>query len=78
MSVGDPFDDQHGAGAGGATQQVGCFGAIWARSSAEQLAAACEGALPASVGKEAEVADADFHVYLDVRLDNSRCVITYL
>jgi hypothetical protein len=59
LSAGDPFDDQHGAGAGGATQQVGCFGAIWARSSAEQLAAACEGGLPASVGKEAEVADAD-------------------
>jgi len=59
LSTGDPFDDQHGAGAGGATQQVGCFGATWARNGAEQLAAACEGGLPASVGEEAEVADAD-------------------
>ena len=38
---------------------VGCFGAIWARNSAEQLAAASEGGLPSSVGEEAEVADAD-------------------
>jgi len=45
--------------AGGATQQVGCFGAIWARSSAEQTGGSVRGALPASVGKEAEVADAD-------------------
>ena len=59
MSTGDPFGDQHRAGAGGATQQVGCFGAIWARNGTEQLAAACEGGLPASVGEEAEVADAD-------------------
>jgi hypothetical protein len=59
LSAGDPFDDQHGAGAGGTTQLVCCFGAIWARESAEQLAAACEGCLPSSVGEEAEVADAD-------------------
>jgi len=31
LSSRDPFHHQHGAGAGGATQQVGCFGAIWAR-----------------------------------------------
>jgi hypothetical protein len=59
LSARDPFDDQHGAGAGGTTQLVCCFGAIWARTSAERLAAACEGGLPSSVGEEAEVADAD-------------------
>ena len=59
LSTRDPFDDQHGAGACGTAQQVGCFGAIWGRNSAEQLAAACEGGLPSSVGEEAEVADAD-------------------
>ncbi len=59
LSAGDPLDDQHGAGAGGTTQQVGCFGAICARNCAEQLAAACEGVFPPSVGEEAEVADAD-------------------
>ena len=59
LSAGDPLDDQHGAGAGGTTQQVGCFGAICACSCAEQLAAACEGGFPSSVGEEAEVADAD-------------------
>jgi hypothetical protein len=59
LSAGDSFDDQHGAGAGGTTQQVGCFEAIWARNGTEQLAAACEGGFPFSVGKEAEVADAD-------------------
>jgi hypothetical protein len=35
------------------------LGGIWARNSAEQRAAACEGGLPSSVGEEAEVADAD-------------------
>jgi hypothetical protein len=59
LSTRNPFDDQHGAGAGGTTQQVGCFGAICARNCAEQLAAACEGVFPPSVGEEAEVADAD-------------------
>jgi hypothetical protein len=59
LSAGDPFDDPHGAGAGGTTWQVGCFGAIRGRNSAEQLAAASEGGLPSSVGEEAEVADAD-------------------
>jgi hypothetical protein len=59
LSTRNPFDDQHGAGAGGTTQQVGCFGAICACSCAEQLAAACEGGFPSSVGEEAEVADAD-------------------
>src|SRR5260370_39500248 len=43
LSAGDPLDDQHGAVAGGTTQQVGCFGAIDAWSCAEPLAAAVEG-----------------------------------
>jgi hypothetical protein len=59
LSARDPFDDQHGAGAGGTTQLGCCLGAIWARNSAEQRATAREGGLPSSVGEEAEVADAD-------------------
>jgi hypothetical protein len=59
LSARDPFDDQHGVRAGGTRQLVCCFGAIWAGDSAEQLAAACEGDLPSSVGEETEVADAD-------------------
>jgi hypothetical protein len=37
LSARDPFNDQHGAGAGGTTQLVCCFGAIWARNRAERL-----------------------------------------
>jgi hypothetical protein len=58
LSAGDPFDDQHGAGAGGAMQAVR-FGRITASRYAEQLAATCQGGLPSSVGEEAEVTDAD-------------------
>ena len=46
LSAREPFDDQHGAGAGRTTQQVGCFGAICAFHCAEQLAATCEGRFP--------------------------------
>jgi hypothetical protein len=59
LSTRQPFDDQHGAGAGGTTQQVRCFGAICACHCAEQLAATCEGGFPSSVGEETEVTDAD-------------------
>jgi len=59
LRTSDPFDDQHGAGADGATQQVGCFRAIRARNGAKQLAAACEEGLSASVSGETEVANAD-------------------
>jgi hypothetical protein len=55
LNTREPFDDQHGAGAGGTTQQVGCFGAICAFHCAEQLAATCEGGFPSSVGEETEV-----------------------
>jgi hypothetical protein len=59
LSTREPFDDQHGGGAGGTTQQVRCFGAICAFHCAEQLAATCEGGFPSSVGEETEVTDAD-------------------
>ena len=59
LSTRDPFDNQHGTGAGGTTQQVRCFGAICAFHCAEQLAATCEGGLPSSVGEETKVTDAD-------------------
>ena len=59
LGAGHSFDDKHDAGACWTTQQVGCFGAIWGRNSAEQLAAACEGGFPSSISEEAEVADAD-------------------
>jgi hypothetical protein len=59
LSTRESFDDQHGYGAGGATQLVGRICSISACSYAEQLAAACEGGLPSSVGEEAEVSDAD-------------------
>jgi len=71
----DPLDDQHGAGADGATQQVGCFGAIWARNGAEQLAAACEGGLPSSVGEEAEVANADQSFGQNVKKESAQELI---
>jgi hypothetical protein len=59
LSAGDPFDYQHGAGAGGTTHLVRCFGAICAGRCAEQLAEACEHGAPSAVGEETEVADAD-------------------
>jgi pyrroline-5-carboxylate reductase len=34
LSARDPFDDQHGAGAGGTTQLACCFGTIWAAVTA--------------------------------------------
>jgi hypothetical protein len=59
LSARDPFDNQHGTGAGGTTQQVRCCGAICAFHCAEQLAATCEGGLPSSVGEETKVTDSD-------------------
>jgi hypothetical protein len=59
LSTREPFDDQHGAGAGGTTRQVRCFGEICACHCAEQLAATCEGGFPSSVGEQTEVTDAD-------------------
>jgi hypothetical protein len=73
LSAGEPFDDQHGAGAGGTTWQVGSFGAIW--DSAEQLAAACKGGFPSAVGEEAEVADADQTFRQDVKKESAQELI---
>jgi hypothetical protein len=58
LSSGDPFDDQHGAGADGATQ-AGRLERLDVGRHAEQFSAAFERSTPSSVGKEAEVADAD-------------------
>jgi hypothetical protein len=63
LSSGDPFDDQHGAGADGATQA----GRLDVGRHAEQFSAALERSTPSSVGKEAEVADADQTFGQDVK-----------
>ena len=75
MSAGEPFDDQHGAGADGTTWQVGGFGAIWVRNSAEQLAATCKGGFPSAVGEEAEVTDADETFRQDVKKESAQELI---
>ncbi len=58
MRAGDPFDDQHSAGAGGATQ-AGWLERLDVGRHAEQFSAAFQRSTPSSVGKEAEVAYAD-------------------
>jgi hypothetical protein len=58
LAAGEPFDDQHDAGARW-TAQAGWLGRIDVCCHVEQSAATCEGGLPSSVGEEAEVADAN-------------------
>ena len=58
LAAGEPFDDQHDAGAGW-TAQAGWLGRIGACRRAEQSAAAFERSTPSAVGEESEVADAN-------------------
>ena len=57
LAAGEPFDDQHDAGAGW-TAQAGWLGRIGACRHAEQRAATFERSTPSAVGEESEVADA--------------------
>ena len=75
LSAGERFDDQHGAGAGGTTWQVGGFGAIWAGDSAEQLAAALDLSTASSVGEQSAVADADQAFGQDVQKESAQELI---
>ena len=75
LRAGDPFDDQHGSRANGTTHQVRCFGAICGGGCAKQLAAACEGGLPSSIGEEAEMADADQTLRQDVKKKSAQELI---
>ena len=74
MSAGDPFDDQHGAGAGGATQ-AGWLERLDVGRHAEQFTAEFERNTPSSVGKEAEVADADQAFGQDVKKKSAQELI---
>jgi len=58
LAGGEPFDDQHDAGAGW-TAEAGCLWRIDAFRHAEQSAAAVERSTPPAVGEESEVADAN-------------------
>src|ERR1700719_3996390 len=58
LAVGEPFDDQHDAGAGW-TAQAGWLGRIDAGGRAEQNAATFERNTSSTVGEESEVSDAN-------------------
>ena len=58
LAAGEPFDDQHDAGAGW-TAQAGWLGRIGAGGCAEQSAAAFERSTSSTVGEESEVSDAN-------------------
>jgi hypothetical protein len=58
LAGGEPFDDQHDAGAG-CTAEAGCLWRIDPFRHAEQSAAAVEHSTPPAVGEESEVADAN-------------------
>src|SRR5271165_6082489 len=57
LAVGEPFDNEHDAGACWTTQ-AGRFGWIDACRCAEQNAATLKRSTPSAVGEESEVADA--------------------
>jgi|SRR5580658_446909 hypothetical protein len=57
LAAGEPFDDQHDAGAGG-TAQAWRLGRIGACRHAEQSAATFKRSTPSAVGEESEVSDA--------------------
>ena len=75
LSAGDPFNDQHGSGANRTSHQVVCRREISAGRCAQQLAAACEGGLPSSVGKQPEVTDADQPFGQDVKKKSAQELI---
>ena len=75
MSAGDPFNDQHSSGANRTAHQVSRLRVISAGRWAQQLAAACEGGLPSSVGEQSEVANADQPFGHDVKKKSAQELI---
>ena len=75
LSAGDPFNDQHSPGANRTAHQVGRLGVISAGCWAQQLAAACEGGLPSSVGEQSEMANADEPFGQDVKKKSAQELI---
>jgi len=59
LSARDPFDDQHGAGAGGTNAAGLLFRGDLGHATAAATRGSVRGRFASSVGEEAEVADAD-------------------